>query len=127
GIFSPEMHLFFELALISLLYLSATKANICFDCVVIIEFVENLILNDEDNIEDKFNARCLAQFPDSWNESVCEALVKTKLDQIVQGIEDNLVPDQICNNIGLCNLAEFIKTLKIAVPAARPVVNLPVH
>ncbi|GMS83280.1 hypothetical protein PENTCL1PPCAC_5455 [Pristionchus entomophagus] len=119
------MHLCFELLLLSLLYITKSQADVCFDCVVIVEYVENLLLNEEDHIEEKFDAKCHEQFSDQWSDAVCESLVKTKLDEIVQGIEDGYIPDQVCDKIGLCNLKDLIKTVQMA-PDARPVINLPV-
>ncbi|KAF8363312.1 hypothetical protein PRIPAC_90235 [Pristionchus pacificus] len=114
------------LALLPLLCFATTHADICFDCVVIVEFVENLLLNREDDLEGKLDAKCHEQFPQDWADAVCDSIVKTKLDQIVKGIENDFPPDQICDQIGLCNLVEFLKTLGIVVPADRPAVNLPV-
>ncbi|GMR35146.1 hypothetical protein PMAYCL1PPCAC_05341, partial [Pristionchus mayeri] len=102
-----SMHLFTSLAFLATLFVVKTEADTCFSCVVLIEYVENLILNEEDDIEKKLDAKCHEQFPADWADSVCESIVKTKLDQIYKGIEDGYQPDKVCDSIGLCNLAEL--------------------
>jgi saposin len=91
----------------------------CFICETVISTVEQWVASNatEQEIEQYLDTLCtlVPSF-----QAQCDAIVATGVAKIVQWIEQNQTPQQICTNLGMCN-----STMPMIPkpPQSRPVIN----
>ena len=81
---------------------AAPQDGFCSICEAIVGFVESYIEQNatEAQIQARLDAACALTGPYATE---CKALVDQYLPQIIQWVEKNETPDQICAQIGVCN------------------------
>jgi hypothetical protein len=87
----------------------------CEVCTGLISVIEGLVKADEPQLKSKLDAYC-GELPAFLTEA-CVALVNTELDNIVGQLENNETPQQICENLRLCQntrAAAFVAKQKAA-------------
>jgi len=83
----------------------------CYMCTYVIQSMESWLEQNAtvNQIEQNLDQLC-ALIPGF--ESQCDAIVAQEVPQIIQWIEQNQTPDQICSQLGFCNSTRLIKQQK---------------
>jgi saposin len=97
-------------------YLKKLKDENCLMCETLIQAIESWLEDNMTIAEIQATLDTLCELLPVYKDT-CEAIVQQELVQVIQWIENNETPQQVCTQLGLCTNLHFIKPHK---PTPKP-------